>query len=39
MCLLFRRQVLAVTIKKFTILSGDKKVTLVLIVGILLRVV
>ena len=39
MCLLFRRQVLAVTIKIFTMLSGDKKVTLVLTVGILLRVV
>ena len=32
MCLLFRRQVLAVTIKIFTMLSGDKKVTLVLTV-------
>ena len=39
MCLLFRPQVLAVTIKIFTMLSGDKKVTLVLTVGILLRVV
>ena len=39
MCLLFKRQVLAVTIKIFTVLSGDKKVTLVLTVGILLRVV
>ena len=39
MCLLFRRQVLAVTIKIFTMLCGDKKVALVLTVGILLRVV
>ena len=38
-CLLFRRQVLAVTIKIFTMLSGDKKVTFVLTVGIVLRVV
>ena len=39
MFLLFRRQVLAVIIKIFTMLSGDKKVTLVLTVDILLRVV
>ena len=39
MCLLFRRQVLAVTTKIFAMLSGDKKMTLVLTVGILLRVV
>ena len=39
MCLLFRRQVVAVTIKIFTMLSGDKKGTFVLSFGILLRVV
>ena len=39
MCLLFRRQVFAVTIKIFTMLSGDKNVTFVLSFGILLRVV
>ena len=39
MCFLFKRQFLVVTIKIFTMLFGDKKVTLVLTVGILLRVV